>query len=193
MCRDVRVCLNSLGVVHPKEVGIENCLHDARQNRNLIKVAFGEIAIDPVRDIQRAIDAQREEIMRGDGLRLPRALQQKQLRQDCNRLEPDAECPQDFRRGVFVGEDGGEDRGAAEQVAHFEGVEVGVVGGLVVVQHQVQGVGAGGDEDDFQDGVPCRIGEGPEDICGMRPPTNNVSDRFGPHQKWQRVPKYRVT
>jgi hypothetical protein len=39
------------------------------------------------------------------------------------------------------------------------------VGGLVVVEHQVEGVGAGGQEDDFEDCIPCGVGEGPEDIC----------------------------
>jgi hypothetical protein len=31
--------------------------------------------------------------------------------------------------------------------------------GFVVVQHEVQGVGRGGDEDDFEDRVPSRLGE----------------------------------
>lgn len=105
--------------------------------------------------------------MRRNRLRAARALQHEQLRQDRDALEPDAEGPQHFRRDVLVGEEDGEDGGAAEEVLDFEGVLVGVVGGLVVVEHQPDDVGLGGDEDDFEGGVPEGVGGVcPEEICG---------------------------
>jgi hypothetical protein len=105
--------------------------------------------------------------MRSNRLRAAGALQHKQLRQDRYALEPDAERPEHFRRGVLVREQDGEDGGAAEEVLDFESVLVGVVGGLVVVEHQPDDVGLGGDEDDFEGGVPEGVGGVcPEEIWG---------------------------
>jgi hypothetical protein len=107
--------------------------------------------------------------MRGNGLRATGALQHEQLRQDRNAFEPDAEGPEHFRRSVPVGEQDGEDGGAAEEVLDFEGVLVGVVGGLVVVEHQPDDVGLGGDEDDLEGGVPEGVGGVcPEEIWRAR-------------------------
>jgi hypothetical protein len=49
---------------------------------------------------------------------------------------------------------------------HLECVEIWVVGGLVVVEHEVDGVRGGADEDDLEDGVVERAGrvEGPEKV-----------------------------
>jgi hypothetical protein len=107
--------------------------------------------------------------MRGNRLRATGALQHEQLRQDRNALEPDAEGPEHFRRSVPVGEQDGEDGGAAEEVLDFEGVLVGVVGGLVVVEHQPDDVGLGGDEDDLEGGIPEGVGGVcPEEIWRAR-------------------------
>ena len=105
--------------------------------------------------------------MRGDGLRAAGALQHEQLGQDRNTLEPDAEGPEHFRGNVLVREQDGEDGGAAEEVFDLESVLVGVVGGLVVVEHQPDNVGLGGDEDDLEGGVPEGVGGVcPEEIWG---------------------------
>jgi hypothetical protein len=67
---------------------------------------------------------------------------------------------------VLVREQDRQHRARANQVLHLEGVEVRVVRGLVVVEHEVDGVGRGADEDDFEDGVVERAGrvEGPEKV-----------------------------
>ncbi len=54
---------------------------------------------------------------------------------------------------VAVGEEDGEDGAAAEEVLDFEGVDVGVVGGFVVVEHEVDGVGLEAEEEELEDGV----------------------------------------
>ncbi len=54
---------------------------------------------------------------------------------------------------VFVGKEDCDDGGAAEEVFDFEGVDVGVLGWFVVVEHEVEGVGLGGEEEKFEDGV----------------------------------------
>jgi len=84
--------------------------------------------------------------MRSNRLGLTSPLQQKQLWQNSHRFQPDAESPEDFRWCVLVGEDDGEDEGAAEEVLDPEGVDVGVVGGLVGCGHQVDGVAGGAEE-----------------------------------------------
>ena len=107
--------------------------------------------------------------MRSNRLRATRALQHEQLRQDRNALKPDAKRPQHFRRDVLVREQDSEDGGAAEEVFDFESVLVGVVGGLVVVEHQPDDVGLGGDEDDLEGGVPEGVGGVcPEEIWRVR-------------------------
>ena len=122
--------------------------------------------------------------MRRNRLRLPRPLQHEQLRQHRDALQPDRKTPQDLGEGVFLREEEGEHGGAAEQVEDLEGVEVRVVRGLVVVQHQVDGVGGGGDEDDLEDRVPGRVGEGPEEVwvgvvSGWRGKEDGIGDGGG--------------
>ena len=69
-----------------------------------------------------------------------------------------------FRDLVFVGEEDCEDCAAAEEVLDFEGVDVGVVGGFVVVEHEVDCVGLEAEEEELED---CVV-EGavvPEYVC----------------------------
>ena len=71
----------------------------------------------------------------------------------------------DFCDFVFVGEEDGDDGGAAEEVFDFEGVDVGVLGRFVVIEHEVEGVGLGGEEEELENGVvEGSGGEGPEDV-----------------------------
>ena len=91
--------------------------------------------------------------MRRNRLRLPSTLQHEKLGQDGNALQPYGEGPQDFRDFVAIGEEDAKDCGAAEEVLDFEGVDVGVVGGFVIVEHEVEGVGLGGEEEEFKCGV----------------------------------------
>lgn len=54
---------------------------------------------------------------------------------------------------VFVREEDSENGAAAEEVLNFEGVDVGIVGGFVVVEHEVDGVGLETEEEELEDGV----------------------------------------
>ena len=54
---------------------------------------------------------------------------------------------------VLVGEEDRKNGAAAEEVLDFEGVDVGVVGGFVVVEHEVDGVGLEAEEEELEDGV----------------------------------------
>lgn len=72
--------------------------------------------------------------MRGDSFRLACPLQHKELRQDCDRFEPDGEGPGELKGGVGVIEDEGEEDDGWDEVSEFEGVEGCVLGWSVSQQ-----------------------------------------------------------
>ena len=57
------------------------------------------VAPDPVEEIERAVDAQRKQVVARDGLRLTRLAHHEQLRQDGHRLQVDGEGPEDLPGG----------------------------------------------------------------------------------------------
>lgn len=57
-----------------------------------------------------------------------------------------------------------EDRADSQKVLNLEGVNVRVVGGLVIVQHEVDNVTGGADEEELEGGEVKRIEESPEQI-----------------------------
>ena len=83
--------------------------------------------VDPVRNVQSPVKAERSEVVGGDGLRLAGSLEHEQLGQDGYALEPDGEGPGELEGGVAVGEEEGEDGDGGEEVGEAEGVERGVV------------------------------------------------------------------
>ena len=120
---------------------------------------------DPVGDVKSPVRAQCKDVVGCDRLRAAGALQHEELRQNRNTFQPDAECPEHLGGSVLVGEYDGEDGGGSEKVFGAESVLVWVVGGLVIVEHQVNDVGLGGDEDDLKSGVPERKSRvGPQEI-----------------------------
>ena len=118
--------------------------------------------------------------MRSDSLVLARQMQHEQLRQYRHALQPDAKRPQHLSQLVAIGKEDPEHPRGGEQVLHLEGVDVGVVGRAVVGQHEVEGVGLGGEEEEFEgrvvEGAGC---EGPEDVWAKGGP---VSDDWGGSQ-----------
>ena len=65
---------------------------------------------------------------------------------------------------VFVRKQYGQDRTSSQQVFHLEGIQTRVLRRLVIGKHQIYGVCRGTQKEEFESGVPCRVGEGPEDI-----------------------------
>lgn len=92
--------------------------------------------------------------MRRDIIRFTRPLQHEQLWEDGNGLQPDAERPQHFGNLVSVREKDAEGGSARKKVLNFEGVDCGIVCGFIIVDHKVDYVGLGGEEEDFEGGVP---------------------------------------
>jgi len=91
--------------------------------------------------------------VRGYGFGFAGALEHEELGEDGDGFEPDGEGPEDFCNLVFVGEENSENGAAAEEVLDFEGVDIGIVGGFVVVEHEVDGVGLETEEEELEDGV----------------------------------------
>lgn len=52
-----------------------------------------DVAVDPVEDVQRAVRAERKQVVRRDALRLARLAHHEQLRQNGHRLQVNAERP----------------------------------------------------------------------------------------------------
>jgi len=120
---------------------------------------------DPVGNVKSSVRAQRKDVVGCDRLSAPGALQHEELRQNRDTFQPDAEGPKHLGGSVFVGEYDGKHGGSSEEVFGAECVLVWIVGGLVIVEHQVDDICLRGDEDDLEGGVPERKGRvGPQEI-----------------------------
>lgn len=149
---------------------------------------FREISVDPVRNVERAVCTEREEIVRRDRLGLASTLQHEKLGENGDGFKPDRERPEDLSmsesysyadhlpvgythlsRSIFVGQSNSQNQRSTQQVLHFERVEVRVIGGLVVVEHQIDDVGGRCNENDLEDGVVehSAVEGGPEEVCGI--------------------------
>lgn len=160
------LALEDLVVVNVEKVAVQNGLDETGDDSNPVSLVVGlnGIAVDPVGDVESAVDAESEEVVRGDSLGLAGALKHEELGQDGDGLEPDGEGPKDLGDAIGVGEDDGQDGGSGEQVLDLEGIDVGIVGGLVCVCHEVDDVALGADEHDLEDKVVERVRR--EEICG---------------------------
>ena len=85
-----------LGIVYPEKVGVKDCLDDAGDPGDRIDISLEKVSVQPIRDVERSIKTQREQIMRGDGFGFSGPLEHEQLRKDRNRLQPDRKRPQDL-------------------------------------------------------------------------------------------------
>jgi hypothetical protein len=62
---------------------------------------------------------------------------------------------------VFVGKYDAQNGTSCDQVLNSEGIEVGIVGRLVVVEHQIDDIGRGSNKDELESSVP----QAPEGVC----------------------------
>lgn len=83
-----------LVVVDPEEVRVQDCLNNTRKDSYGVPVSVREIPEYPVRDVQRAIHAKGEEVVRRDCLSFTGSLQHKQLWQYSNGFKPDRKGPE---------------------------------------------------------------------------------------------------
>lgn len=113
-------------------------------------VGLSKVSVDPVGDVEGTVGAEREEVVGGDGLGLARSLQHEKLGENRNRFEPDGKGPKNLGGDVFVGKDDGKSGRSGEEVLDLEGINVGVVGRLVGVGHEVDDVSLGTEEENFE-------------------------------------------
>lgn len=159
------LALEDLVVINVEKVAVENRLDNTGDNGNPIHLmlGLGDVAVDPVGDVEGAVDSESEQIVGGDGLGLARALQHKQLRENGHSLQPNGKGPQNLGRGVVVREDEGESGGGAEEVLHAECVGIDVVCRLVGVGHEVDDVALRAYEEDLEDDVVVALRR--KEIC----------------------------
>jgi hypothetical protein len=82
--------------VQIEEVSVEDSLNDAGDDGDGVEELLDVVAVDPVEDVQRAVRAEREQVVSRDRLRLTSLRQHEQLRHYRHRLQVDTECPQDL-------------------------------------------------------------------------------------------------
>ena len=80
--------------VQIEEVSVEHSLDDAGDDSDGIEELLDVVAVHPVEDVQRAVGAEGEQVVRRDSLRLASLGQHEQLWHDRYRLQVNAECPQ---------------------------------------------------------------------------------------------------
>ena len=71
-------------VVNVKEIGVKGGLQDAGEDRDGLGGFVEAPAINPVQEVEGAVQAQAEEVMRGDGFGFSGFLELKHLREDGN-------------------------------------------------------------------------------------------------------------
>lgn len=161
-----------LSPVDVKEISIQNSLDDTcNDGDGVIEPRhLEEISVDPIRDVQCSVRTKCKEVMSCDCFRFASSLKHKELWQDSDWFKPDRERPEDLfpssalhlivvlgiaylGEAIFVRKDDCQNSARSQQVLHFERVEIRVMGGFVVVKHQVDGVCGCTDENDLEDGV----------------------------------------
>lgn len=85
-----------------EEVTIQDSLHHSGHDGDQIKEALEIETPDPVEDVEGPVQAQAEQVMSGDGLRLAGLADHEELRKDCHRLQVDGEGPKDLVADVFT-------------------------------------------------------------------------------------------
>lgn len=80
-------------VVDIEEVTVEDSLEQTRDPSDPVSVALGDVAVDPVEEVEASVGAECKQVVGGDGLCLACALQHEQLGQNRNGLEPNRKRP----------------------------------------------------------------------------------------------------
>lgn len=98
-----------------EEIAVKDGLHHARHHGDLVEEAFCVITPHPVCDVESAVQAEEEQVVCGDGLRLPGFGDHEELRHYGHGLQEDGEGPQDLggttrKEGVKPSRAGGDTR-----------------------------------------------------------------------------------
>lgn len=85
-----------------EEVAVQDSLYHSGHDGDHIEKAFEIVTPDPVEDVEGPVQAQAEQVVCGDGLRLASLADHEELRQDCHRLQVDGEGPEDLIASAFI-------------------------------------------------------------------------------------------
>ena len=137
-------------------------------------VTFGIVSVDPVDDVKSSVRAEGKQVVRGYGLSLSSLGHHEQLGQNGDRLQVNAESPQDFHHTEFMvqqkrQQDGGSQKeldprkkNQSDSNIVFqpknqpESVVVVVVGGFKLEEHQVNGADRRNQKEDLHRSVVNR-------------------------------------
>jgi hypothetical protein len=76
--------LQHLGVVNPEEVGIQDGLHKPCQHTDYIPMSLKHVPVDPIGNVESAVESQCKQVVGCNRLCLTSSLQQEKLGQDGN-------------------------------------------------------------------------------------------------------------
>jgi len=137
------LALEHLGYVQVEEVAVEDGLNDAGNDGDEVKEALRVVAVNPVEQVQAAVQAESEQVVSGDGLSLASLADHEQLGKDGDRFQVDGESPQDLQCAELVVDQEGETADGNNEKFRPESVVIAVVGGLELDVDEVDGeVGA---------------------------------------------------
>lgn len=85
-----------------EEVTVQDSLYHSSHDGDHIEEAFEIVTPDPVEDVEGPVQAQTEQVVCGDGLRLASFADHEELRQDCHWLQVDGEGPKDLIASAFI-------------------------------------------------------------------------------------------
>lgn len=150
----VRVRL-TFGNVKIEKVTVQDRLNDACDNGNPVDEVLRVVTIDPVENVEKSVDTQREEVVAGDRLGLASLANHEQLRKNGHRFQVDRERPEHlderigtgrfaarrthFEHGVFVIPQESEHGRRQDQKLDAKGVMVAIVRSAEFLVDQVEG------------------------------------------------------
>lgn len=82
--------------VKVEEITVEDGLHNARHHRDLVKEALRVVTPHPVGYVEGSVEAEEEQVVGGDGLRLAGLGDHEELGHYGHRLQEDGEGPEDL-------------------------------------------------------------------------------------------------
>lgn len=155
--KDEFLALDAAADVKVKEVAVEEGLDGAKDPDEPCRVSgLGEGAVDPVADVEGAVEAEAEDVVCGEVLDLAALLEEVDLRDDGDGLEDDREGPEDLHGAVAAGEDEAEDERGRDEVPDDKVVARVVVRGAELLRDEVDRVARAREEHDLQDRVVQR-------------------------------------
>jgi len=145
--------LNDTRHVEIEEICIQHGLNNSGDDGDRIQKALRVEAVDPVQNVESAVGAERKQIMCSNGFSRAGSLKHVQLRHDGDRLEIDAECPQNLHDRKLVIDQKRNDECRNQQKLNSERVMISIVCRFELEVYQVDSSDRGGQEEQLHHGI----------------------------------------